>query len=168
MARFNKILGSARRVLYALAVIALVVSSPILIPVVIAIVERPVVWAVGDKLEHASRRLAGPGSRDCGSGTSSSDTLQASNCAVASFQQKRPFRVRYTSWRFNVDAGEQVSLVGAPDGKVYKLSTWYGNYSGAFGEDVSTERCVEPVVFEPHPDASGENTGIIDCVSHVD
>ncbi len=100
----------------------------------------------GDKLNQASRRLAGPNARDCGRIRVDGDARQAKDCALSAFRDKKPFRMRYQLWDVSfVDATQEVSLVGAQDGHVYELTSWLGFSSAVFGEDVSSERCVERV-----------------------
>jgi hypothetical protein len=140
--------------------------SPILVPLIlIPWAERVIVLVTGDKLDQASRRLAGPNARDCGRIRIDGDARQAKNCALSAFRDKKPFRMRYQLWDISfVDATQEVSLVGAQDGHVYELSSWFGFSSAVFGEDVSSERCGEPVAFETRTLGSGKNRDMIECV----
>ena len=73
--------------------------------------------------------------------------------------------MRYALWDISfVDATKEVSLVGAPDGHVYELTSWFGIQSGPFGEDVSTQQCGEPVDFEARELGVGKGTGVVQCI----
>ena len=154
------------RIPYLLGIGALGLLSPILLPfVVIPPVEKAIVSVIGDKLERASRQLAGPGAKDCGRVHFNGDGRAASNCALGAFRNKNPFRVRYALWDVSfVDASKEVSLVGAPDGHVYELTSWFGVQSGQFGEDVTSQRCGEPVDFEARELGAGKGIGVMQCV----
>jgi hypothetical protein len=151
---------------YKIPLYVFLLLSPILVPLIlIPWAERIIVLVTGDKLDQASRRLAGPNARDCGRIRFDGDARQAKNCTLSAFRDKKPFRMRYQLWDTSfVDATQEVSLVGAQDGHVYELSSWFGFSSAVFGEDVSSERCAEPVAFEARTLGSGKSTDLIECV----
>jgi hypothetical protein len=115
---------------------------PIFVPfAIVPLADRAIVTITGDKLDRASKRLAGPNATNCGHVRFGSDARKASLCALTAFRDKKPFRVRYSLWDITfVDATKDVSMVGAPDGHVYELSSYYGFHSPASGEDVTTEQ----------------------------
>jgi hypothetical protein len=157
------------RMRYKLPLYVFLFLSPILVPVILVILsawmERAIVLVAGDNLDQASRRLAGPNATNCGRTATDGDARRAKNCVLAAFRERRSFRVRYQLWDITyVDATKEVSLVGAPDGHVYELSSWFGFQSSTLGEDVSSQRCGEPIAFETRIDGSGEDRGMIECV----
>src|SRR5450432_3058602 len=97
--------------------------SPILVPIIIVpLAERIIVTIIGDKLERASKMLAGPTATNCGHVPFGGDARKASTCALTAFRDKKLFRVRYSLWDISfVDATEDVSVIGAPNGHVYEL-----------------------------------------------
>jgi hypothetical protein len=126
---------------------------------------RPyIVWVTGDRLDWANRKLAGSSARNCGRVYArDGDARRPTDCALSAFRDKKPFRVRYDL--IGIDAGPTVSLVGAPDGRVYELSFLSSAYGGSiFGESVRTERCQEPVAFVTRTEMFGKNIGVISCV----
>jgi hypothetical protein len=145
--------------------IGLVLLSLILVLAGLTSFAHPyIVWVTGDRMDWASRKLAGSNATNCGRVHSADvDARHASNCALSAFRDKRPFRVRYDL--IGVDAGPTVSLVGAQDGHVYELSFLSSAYGGSiFGGSVETKRCDEPVAFGTLSEMFAKSRGIISCV----
>jgi len=143
--------------------IGLVLLSLILVPFFSP--ARPyIVWVTGDRMDWATRKLAGSNATNCGRVRGDDgDARQASNCALSAFRDKKSFRVRYDL--ISTDAGPTISLVGAPDGHLYELSFFSSAYGGPiFGDRVNVKRCYEPVAFETRTEMFGKNRGIVSCV----
>jgi hypothetical protein len=182
------------RMRYKLPMYLFLFLSPILVPLVlIPWAERVIVLVTGDKLDQASHRLAGPnalilvpfagrsivwvtGDRldwatwrlasnatNCGRVRfDDPDARQASKCVLSVVRERRPFRVRYDM--IGIDARPSISLVGAPDGRVYELSSsTSANVVAIFGESVSTRLCDEPVAFESLGELFRRSRGVISC-----
>jgi hypothetical protein len=155
--------GSRMQTRYKLLVGALwLLILYLMFPFLSPFASGPIVWVTGDRLDWASRRLAGWNAKNCGHVPADGDAREASNCVLSALRDKKPFRVRYDL--MSVDADPAVSLVGAPDGHLYRLSfesTPFGG-SSIFGSSVSTARCQEPVAFYPFRDM-GKERGMISC-----
>jgi len=135
----------------------------LLFPLLSPFARRPIVWIAGDRLDWASRRLAGWNTQNCGWVPADGDAREAANCVLSAVRNRTPFRVRYDL--VSVDAGATLSLVGTPDGRVYQLSYLSRPFGGSiFGDDVATTRCKYPIAFHPFNDMGGRDRGMIGCI----
>jgi hypothetical protein len=145
------LIGSFLLALYVLLAFAMPIAS------------APIVWLIGDKLDWESRRLAGPNATNCGRVSVNSDGHKASDCVLASFHDKRPFRVRYQT--MSIDEASAIGIVGARDGQLYHLGFLGGSPDGGVsfsGQHVSIWPCPDPITFHPETDW-GKERGIISC-----
>ena len=142
---------------YTILIVVLLVASLVVSPPLL-----PITWVTGDRMDWASRHLAGRKERNCGRVPAGGDAREASSCVLSAFRDKESFRVRYDL--IGVDAGPTVSLVGARDGHLYRLSFLSHPVGGPiFGGSLDVKRCQEPVVFEKLMDLSMEDRGMITC-----
>jgi len=139
-------------------IVSLVVNPPLL----------PLTWVTGDRIDWASRRLAGWNARNCGRVHADGDAREASSCVLSALRDGRSFQVRFDL--LGADAGPTVSLVGDGDGHVYHLFFLShpvgGSFFGGdtiFGSRVDVKHCQEPIVFEKLTDQSGLDRGRIRC-----
>jgi hypothetical protein len=147
---------------YTILIGVLIVASVAISPPL-----SPVTWVTGDRMDWASRKLAGWDARNCGHVPADGDAREASTCVLSAFREKRSFRVRYDL--VGVDAGPTVSLVWAPDGHIYRLFFLSHPVGGPiFGTSVHVKRCQEPVVFEKLTDVSIVDRGMITCHPELD
>jgi hypothetical protein len=133
-------------------IVSLAVNPPLL----------PITWVTGDRIDWASRRLAGWNARNCGRVKADGDAREASNCVLSAVRDRRSFRVRYDL--VGVDAGPTVGLVGDRNGHVFQLSFLSHPVGGSiFGSRVDVKHCQEPIVFEKLTDLSRLDRGRIRC-----
>ena len=134
---------------YTILVVALSVTFLyLLLAFAVPAVSGPIVWAIGDKLDWESRRLAGRDARDCGRVPIGAEAREASECVAQAFRDKKPFRVRYDT--MSVDEASAVSIVGAADGHAYHLRFLGGSPDGQvslLGQTVKNWVCPEPINF---------------------
>ena len=114
-----------------------------------------------DEFDKAQRRLAGANAIDCGVGhlttiennTMYQNTSAASACAVAAFQAKKPYRVRYDTSIPDAADGPIIQSAGSvrtPQGQIYFF--FYSRSDGLARwvehEDCKVAICPKPVVYE--------------------
>lgn len=130
---------------------------------VVPMFSAPIVWLIGDKLDWESRRLAGWNATNCGRVPVNSDAHKASDCVLAAFRDKRPFRVRYQT--LTIDEDSAIGIVGASDGQLFHLGFLGGSSDGGVSfsrQNVSIWRCPEPITFHTDKDWS-HGPGIMSC-----
>ena len=77
------------------------------------------VRSLGDAWERQSQSLSGPHATDCGRVGIRGNPKAATECALRSFREGKPFRVRYDLQ--GIDSDVSAGLVYTPDGKLYGL-----------------------------------------------
>jgi hypothetical protein len=116
-------------------------------------VHRAVIFLLGgDLLDRTMKRLV-PDGIDCGRVRIGGDPGPATDCALAAFEEKRAFLIRYDLQ--GIDSDVAIGLVGTPDGSV-KALLFDGDPHGQGGTSLSRQRvgeeaCPAPVVLFRSP-----------------
>jgi hypothetical protein len=124
-------------------------------------VESLAISTFGDAWERQSRKLSGSRAIDCGRVSVRGNPKAATACALNSFREGKPFRVRYDLQ--GIDSDVAAGLVYTPEGILYGLD-FDGDPSGQGGTSWSRQRieqaaCPLPLKIYVNPN------GRVNCFS---